>query len=229
MVNLGIGTIVSPWPPITIAFISFTGTPNSSDKNNLNLELSKMPAIPITLFAGRPENFWNAITITSSGLVIHITKAFGAFFLIPIATCLIIFKLIPRRSSLLIPGFLGTPAVIIITSEFLISSYLSVPENLTLKPSTDDDWAISSAFPFAIPLAISKSTTSLAISLVPIKWAKVPPIWPDPIKEIFFFMLCISFIDNSKLFNKNLDCLIYLSSVSLEQIVISSDIYDPLK
>ena len=32
-------------------------------------------------------------------------------------------KLIPKRSSLLIPGFLGTPAVIIITSEDLISSY----------------------------------------------------------------------------------------------------------
>ena len=33
---------MSPWPPITIASISFTGTFNSSDKNNLNLELSKI-------------------------------------------------------------------------------------------------------------------------------------------------------------------------------------------
>ena len=61
------------------------------------------------------------ITITSRGLVIHITKAFGALFLIPSATCLIIFRLIPNKSSLLIPGFLGTPAVIIITSESFIS------------------------------------------------------------------------------------------------------------
>ena len=67
------------------------------------------------------------------------------------------------------PGFLGTPAVIIMTSEFLISSYLSVPENFTLKPSTDDDWAISRAFPLAIPLATSKRTTSFTNSLTPIK------------------------------------------------------------
>ena len=52
----------------------------------------------------------------------HITKALGACCLIPSATCLIIFKFIPNKSSLLIPGFLGTPAVTIITSEFLISS-----------------------------------------------------------------------------------------------------------
>ena len=39
-----------------------------------------------------------------------------------VATCLIIFKFIPNRSSLLMPGFLGTPAVIIMTSEFFISS-----------------------------------------------------------------------------------------------------------
>ena len=37
------------------------------------------------------------------------------------ATSLIIFRLMLSRSSLFIPGFLGTPAVIIITSEFLIS------------------------------------------------------------------------------------------------------------
>jgi hypothetical protein len=53
---------------------------------------------------------------------------------------------------------------------------LSVPENFTLNPSTDDDWAISRAFPLAKPAATSKRTTSFATSLVPIKWAKVPPI-----------------------------------------------------
>ena len=52
----------------------------------------------------------------------QITKASGEFFFMPCATCFIIFKLIPNKSSLLIPGFLGTPAVIMITSEFLISS-----------------------------------------------------------------------------------------------------------
>ena len=56
-VNLGRGTIVSPCPPITIASISFTGTFNSKDKKSLNLEVSKIPAIPTTLLVGKPENF----------------------------------------------------------------------------------------------------------------------------------------------------------------------------
>ena len=47
---------------------------------------------------------------------------FGDDFFIPSATCLIIFKFIPSKSSLDMPGFLGTPAVIIITSEFFVSS-----------------------------------------------------------------------------------------------------------
>ena len=69
----------------------------------------------------------------------HITKALGEVFLIPSATCFIIFKLMPNKSSLVMPGFLGTPAVIIITSEFFVSSYLSVPDNLILNPLTGDD------------------------------------------------------------------------------------------
>ena len=88
----------------------------------MNLDESNIPAIPTTLFFGRPEYFCKAITITSNGLVIHMTKAFGEVFFIPSATCLIIFKFIPSKSSLVMPGFLGTPAVIIITSEFLVSS-----------------------------------------------------------------------------------------------------------
>ena len=48
--------------------------------------------------------------------------ALGEVFFIPSATCLMIFKLIPSQSSLVIPGFLGTPAVIMTTSEFFVSS-----------------------------------------------------------------------------------------------------------
>ena len=60
--------------------------------------------------------------MTSKGLVMQITKAFGDVSFIPSATCLIIFKLVPSRSSRDIPGFRGTPAVIMITSEPLVSS-----------------------------------------------------------------------------------------------------------
>ena len=57
-----------------------------------------MPAIPTILFLGNPEYFCKAITITSNGLVIHITKALGDVFLIPSATCLIILRLIPTAT-----------------------------------------------------------------------------------------------------------------------------------
>ena len=62
-----------------------------------------------------------------------------------------------------------------------------MPENFTLKPSTEEDCAISRALPLAIPLATSNKTTSSTNSFVPIKCASVPPICPAPIKEIFFF------------------------------------------
>ena len=87
----------------------------------MNREVSNIPAIPTTLLLGSPEYFCKAMTITSKGLVIQITKALGEYSFIPNATCLIIFKFIPRRSSRVIPGFLGTPAVTIITSEFFVS------------------------------------------------------------------------------------------------------------
>ena len=66
-----------------------------------------------------------------------------------------------------------------------------MPENLTLKPSTEDDCAMSKAFPFAMPLATSNKTTSSTNSFVPIKCARVPPIWPAPIRDILLiFFLC---------------------------------------
>ena len=38
-------------------------------------------------------------------------KAFGAYFLMPAPTCSITLRLMPRRSSRLMPGLRGTPAV----------------------------------------------------------------------------------------------------------------------
>ena len=52
--------------------------------------------MPTTLLFGKPEYFCKAMTITSNGFVIHITKAFGDVFLIPSATCFIILRLIPN-------------------------------------------------------------------------------------------------------------------------------------
>ena len=160
--------MLSPCPPKTRLFIFFTGTFNSCDKKYLNLDESNIPAIPTTLFVGKLEYFCKAITITSKGLVIQITNAFGEFCLIPLATCFIIFKFVSNKSSLDMPGFLEIPAVTITTSEFLISSYLLEPVNFTLSPSTEVDCAISKALPFAKPSATSNRTTS-ANSFIVIK------------------------------------------------------------
>ena len=67
--------------------------------------------MPITLLVGRPEYFCSAHTIASSGLVMQITKALGAYFLMPAPTLSITFRLMPSRSSRLMPGLRGTPAV----------------------------------------------------------------------------------------------------------------------
>ena len=71
------GTIVSPWPPSTKAVTSWTETPNSSARKWRKRALSSTPAMPTTMWCGRPENSRSAQTIASSGLVMQITNAFG--------------------------------------------------------------------------------------------------------------------------------------------------------
>ncbi len=72
--------------------------------------------MPMTLFLGRPHAFCSAHTMASSGLVMTMTKALGAYFLMPAPACSITLRLMLSRSSRLMPGFLGTPAVMITTS-----------------------------------------------------------------------------------------------------------------
>ena len=66
--------------------------------------------------AAGPENSRSAQTIASSGLVMQITKASGALALMPSPTAFITFRLMPSRSSRLMPGLRATPAVTMITS-----------------------------------------------------------------------------------------------------------------
>ena len=72
--------------------------------------------MPTTWLFGRPENFCSAHTIASSGLVMQMTKALGAYFLMPAPTCSMTLRLMPSRSSRLMPGLRGTPAVTMQTS-----------------------------------------------------------------------------------------------------------------
>src|SRR3954468_24253860 len=51
LVQLGIGTMVSPWPPIRSAEISLTLTPSSIERNVRYRAVSRMPAWPITRVA----------------------------------------------------------------------------------------------------------------------------------------------------------------------------------
>ena len=102
-----IGTIVSPWPPSTKAVTSSTETLNSSARKWRKRALSSTPAMPTTMLCGRPENSRSAHTIASSGLVMQMTNAFGALALMPSPTAFITFRLMPSRSSRLMPGLRG--------------------------------------------------------------------------------------------------------------------------
>ena len=119
--NRVIGTILSPWPPNTIQLTSCAESPVSIAKNARNLPESRAPAMPTTLLLSKPETLWKAYTMASKGFDITITNAFGAYFLTLEATSFIMPRLIDIKSSLSIPGFLGIPAVIITTSEPLMS------------------------------------------------------------------------------------------------------------
>ena len=83
---------------------------------------SSTPAMPTTMSLGRPENFCSAHTMASSGLVMQMTKALGAYFLMPAPTCSITLRLISSRSSRLMPGLRGTPAVTMTTSAPLMAA-----------------------------------------------------------------------------------------------------------
>jgi hypothetical protein len=84
--------------------------------------LSSTPAMPTTICGRRPENSRSAQTIASSGLVMQITKAFGAWVRMPSPTDFITLRLIPSRSSRLMPGLRATPAVTMQTSASLMSA-----------------------------------------------------------------------------------------------------------
>ena len=69
VVYLGSGTIESPWPPSTIAWMSAPDTPSSIARNARKRAESRMPAMPSTRCFGNPVVFQNSHAITSSGFV----------------------------------------------------------------------------------------------------------------------------------------------------------------
>ncbi len=107
---------MSPWPPSTKPVTSSTETPNSCARNSRNRALSSTPAMPTTRCFGRPERCCITHTITSSGLVMTMTNASGQWSRMPAATSAMTPAFLASRSSRLMPGWRGKPAVTITTS-----------------------------------------------------------------------------------------------------------------
>ena len=116
------GTIWSPWPPSTIAVTSLIDIPVSQAMKVEKRAVSRIPAIPKTRSFGQPETFLATWHIASSGFETTTTIASG----LAAATCSVteptIFSFVCTRSSRLIPGWRGRPAVITTTSEPAVSS-----------------------------------------------------------------------------------------------------------
>ena len=96
---------------------------------------------------GQARNLAKRQTMASSGFVTQMTKAFGQYFLMPAPTAFITLALTSIRSSRLMPGLRGAPAVTMTTSAPFRSAWLVVPEKPQLNPSIGEDWAMSRALP----------------------------------------------------------------------------------
>ena len=116
------GTIWSPCPPSTIAVTSFTDMPVSQAMKAEKRAVSRMPAIPSTRSFGQPETFIATWHIASSGFETTMTIASGLAPTTCSVTDLTIFSFVATRSSRLIPGWRGRPAVMTTTSEPAVSS-----------------------------------------------------------------------------------------------------------
>ncbi len=95
--------------------------PGMSRDDLLAVNTNVMKAVGEGIKSHCPDAFCNTQTMASSGLVMQITNAFGAWRLMPAPTCFMTRMLISSRSSRLMPGFRAMPAVTITTSAPLMS------------------------------------------------------------------------------------------------------------
>jgi hypothetical protein len=108
--------MVSPWPPRTKAVTSFTETSNSSARKWRKRALSSTPAMPQTLLCGRPENSLQRPDHRVERVGDADDEGVRRVFLMPSPTAFMTLRLMPSRSSRLMPGLRGTPAVTMQTS-----------------------------------------------------------------------------------------------------------------
>ena len=116
------GTIWSPWPPSTIAVTSLTEQPVSQAMKAEKRAVSRIPAIPKTRFFLKREAVLATWHIASRGLETTTTIASRERLTTSRVTEPTIASFVVTRSSRLIPGERGLPAVITTTSEPSVSS-----------------------------------------------------------------------------------------------------------
>ncbi len=116
------GTIWSPWPPSTIAVTSLIDMPVSQAMKAEKRAVSRIPAMPKTRSFGKPETFFATWHIASRGFETTIRIASGLAPSTCSVTDLTMPSFVVTRSSRLIPGWRGSPAVITTTSEPAVSS-----------------------------------------------------------------------------------------------------------
>ncbi len=118
----GRGTMSSPCPPSSRACTSSTLQPTSAARKLRKRAVSSTPAWPITLCGANPLAFQATYTIASSGLLTTINTASGLVLATLAATSPTILVLVAIRSSRLMPGLRGSPAVMITTSLAAVSA-----------------------------------------------------------------------------------------------------------
>ena len=99
-----------------------TDDPVSQAMNVLKRDVSRMPAMPNTRSFGNPETLFATWHIASSGFDTTMITASGLCATTCSVTEPTIFSFVATRSSRLMPGERGSPAVITTTSEPAVSS-----------------------------------------------------------------------------------------------------------
>ncbi len=116
------GTIWSPWPPRTTAVTSLTDTSSSRAMNASNRAVSRMPAMPTTRCFSKRDTAFATWHIASRGFETMTRTAFGDRLTASFVTAPTIASFVATRSSRLMPGARGFPAVTTTTSEPAVSS-----------------------------------------------------------------------------------------------------------
>ena len=136
---------------------------------------------------GKPEASSATWHIASIGFAKMMMTAFGEAFAASFTFARTMSALPLSRSSRLMPGLRGAPAVQTMTSESFVSSQPSVPVIFESKPSHDADCVMSSALPWcSVPANCGSSwMTTSAMPFSTSRCAIAPPVMPPPITVTF--------------------------------------------